>query len=323
MTPIPLIVVYCLLIVLASLLGGYLPSLVRLTHTRMQLMMSFVGGFMLGVAFFHLLPHAKIELELAVRWVLAGLLVTFFLIRFFQFHQHGHEHTAHGAARRDGPDDDSHQQARQCDHPHHHPHAFSWVGVALGLSLHAAMDGVAVAAGVLQGAAAASTFFLVGLGPFLSVLLHKPLDSLSITSLMSASGWSRRARHLVNVAYAMMCPLGAALFYVGLHQSGTRQQLEIVGCALAFSAGVFICISLGDLLPEVQFHVHDRWKLSAALLTGVLLAYAIGYVEPASMHSHPRRWESGEREHSHRHPPSSAGGRIRDNTPSGDMIQSE
>ena len=54
----------------------------------------------------------------------------------------------------------------------------------------------------------------------------------------------------------------------------------IVGCALAFSAGVFICISLSDLLPELEFHAHDRFKLSLALLLGVAAAWGIGYLEP-------------------------------------------
>ena len=48
----------------------------------------------------------------------------------------------------------------------------------------------------------------------------------------------------------------------------------------AFSAGVFLCISLGDLLPEVHFHRHDRLKLSAALLFGVGLAFLVGFLEP-------------------------------------------
>jgi hypothetical protein len=32
---------------------------------------------------------------------------------------------------------------------------------------------------------------------------------------------------------------------------------------------------LADLLPEVQFHRHDRLILSAALLGGVFLAYVL------------------------------------------------
>ena len=40
----------------------------------------------------------------------------------------------------------------------------------------------------------------------------------------------------------------------------------MLGWALAFSAGTFLCISLGDLLPEVHFHSHDRLWLSVQLI---------------------------------------------------------
>jgi zinc and cadmium transporter len=45
----------------------------------------------------------------------------------------------------------------------------------------------------------------------------------------------------------------------------------VTAVALAFSAGTFLCIALSDLLPELQFHSHDRLKLSVALLAGVVL----------------------------------------------------
>jgi len=50
---------------------------------------------------------------------------------------------------------------------------------------------------------------------------------------------------------------------------------------LAFAAGAFICIALGDLLPEVQFHSHDRLRLTALFLLGVGLAAGIGWLELA------------------------------------------
>ena len=86
MWPITLITVYCLFIMAASLLGGWLPSIMRLTHTRMQLMMSFVGGLMMGVALLHMIPHAAIEAESMDHAMLAavlGLLGMFFAIRVF------------------------------------------------------------------------------------------------------------------------------------------------------------------------------------------------------------------------------------------------
>ena len=48
-------------------------------------------------------------------------------------------------------------------------------------------------------------------------------------------------------------------------------------------AGFFVGIALADLLPEVAFHDHDRGKLTLVFLLGILLAYAIGSVEPAGM----------------------------------------
>ena len=57
-SPTALLFIYCLAIAGISLVGGLLPNLVKMTHTRTQLMMSFVAGLMLGVAFYHLLPHS-------------------------------------------------------------------------------------------------------------------------------------------------------------------------------------------------------------------------------------------------------------------------
>ena len=48
---------------------------------------------------------------------------------------------------------------------------------------------------------------------------------------------------------------------------------------LAFAAGMFMCSALSDLLPELQFHQHDRVKLSAALLGGLGLAWAVGQLD--------------------------------------------
>ena len=61
MTAAPLLILYCVLIVLASLAGGLIPLLVRLTHRRMEIALSFVSGVMLGVALVHLLPGALAE----------------------------------------------------------------------------------------------------------------------------------------------------------------------------------------------------------------------------------------------------------------------
>ena len=284
---ITLLVLYSAAILGASLLGGWLPMLVRLTHGRMQLMVSFVGGLMLGIAVFHLQPHSVAEtgsLETSALSLMVGLLVTFFLIRAFHFHSHE-------------PPQEGHERAHDHDHDHDcaehavtrggdRAHRLSWIGVATGLSLHTLMDGLALGASVKADSGHDVFLSLFGFGTFLAIALHKPLDAISITALMQAGGWSPTARHLVNVGYALMCPLGATLFYLGADRLAEHEHL-VIGCGLAFAAGVFLCISLGDLLPEVELHSHDRLKLSAALLLGIVLAYAIGYLEPGTAHAFP------------------------------------
>ena len=76
-------------------------------------------------------------------------------------------------------------------------------------------------------------------------------------------------------AFALMIPLGvgALLPRVGPARAGGRRP-RWTAAALAFSAGTFLCIALSDLLPELQFHAHDRSKLSLALLAGVALMAA-------------------------------------------------
>lgn len=289
-----LLVVYCVCIVAVSLLGGYLPSLITLTHARMQLLMSLVGGLMLGVAMFHLLPHSLEmtgSIDQTIGWVVAGLLTMFFLVRAFHFHQHGPVEQPHDCDHdHDHDHDHGHEHGHNHGHGHEHGHEhshgkvhrYSWVGVFIGLSIHTAIDGVALAADMASHRSEGSTWALVGIGTFLAIVLHKPLDALSITSVMAAGGWPKRTRQLVNLGFSSMCPWGALLFYEGF-----ASHTATVGCALAFAAGVFLCISLGDLLPEVQFHSHDRIKLSVALLIGVTLAYGIHFIEPHHHgHSH-------------------------------------
>ncbi len=288
-----LLAIYCVLIVMGSLVGGWLPSIVRLTHTRMQVMISLVGGLMLGIGFFHLLPHA-IELSGSVKdsmtLAVFGILAMFLLIRAFHVHHHGPlelpdasgtvvaDSYQHQLQPVEGSGHVSHGHDHDHDHGgHHHQHEvnrLSWIGIASGLALHTLIDGIALGASVRADAGQPGMHWLLGFGTFLAVALHKPLDALAITSLMTAAGWSSRSRNLVNAAFAVMCPLGAVLFLVGLDSFNGPQQ-EIVASAMAFAAGVFICISLGDLLPEMEFHSHNRVPLTIALLTGIVLAWVI------------------------------------------------
>ncbi len=300
---------YSIVIVAASIFGGYVPLLVRLTHTRMQIMMSFIAGLMLGVSFFHLLPHAVAEMDSiddAILWMTGGFVVMLLLLRAFHFHQHEPiPLAAEGSAAHDHSHDHSHHHphdAHRHDHSHDHAHghgtrrgSMNWLGIAIGMSIHTLLDGVALAANVVAEAEETGPHLLVGLGTFLAIALHKPLDSLSITSIMTAGNWSMAARHWANVVFSLMCPLGCAIFVLGLHHVVQRQHVAL-GAVLGLSAGIFLCISVADLMPELELHSHDRVRLSIALLLGLALAYGIHAIEPAHSHEHGH-----DHEHPHEH----------------------
>lgn len=291
MSPAALLLVYCVFIFVASNTGGRLSDLIHMTHLRTQLLMSGVAGLMLGIAMLHLLPHADEILDSSSATgmgALLGLIAMFLLIRLFHTHDHGvldgtlsHDHE-HGHEHEHEHEHHEHT----CDHEHNHDpetKRFGWAGVFFGLALHTLIDGVALASSVIADASHGSWMGLAGVGTFLVIVLHIPLDSFAITSVMSKQGWSGHSQRIVSMLFSLACPAGAFLMYLGA--TTVLEGSGILGWGLAISAGFFICIALADLLPEVAFHDHDRVKLTIALLMGVFIAIGIENL-PGHSHSH-------------------------------------
>ena len=294
-----LLAAYCAAIVAGSLLGGSLPRWIQMNHTRIQLSISFVGGLMVGVAVFHLLPHALHALgesrtDEVFGAMMLGLLIMFFMLRFFHFHQHESvdlisEDTGHPCEQDHDHSMHDHDHGDHCEvhHPHTHHHsplALTWSGVLFGLGVHTLMDGVAPASAVqAESQHAGHSTYLWGFSVFLAVLLHKPMDAMSIAALMRAQGASSRKIIAASIAFSSMVPVGAFLVLFFGSQDGYVGR-SIAAWGLAFSAGVFLCIALSDLLPEMEFHSHHRVPLTFALLAGVTVAWSIGYLEPQHLH---------------------------------------
>jgi zinc and cadmium transporter len=236
--------------------------------------------------------------------MLGGFLVMFFLQRFFHFHHHdlpegdpedcchGESHTLHS------------HEARHDHGARHHAHTLaeksarqlSWIGTALGLSLHSLLDGLALGAAV---AAASGGHKLAGIPTALAVILHKPFDAMTVATLMAAGGSSRVSRHVLNALFALATPLGVGLFYLGFSYFAGSNEV-FLGCALAFCAGTFLCIASSDLLPELQFHSHDRFKLSFALAAGLATALFVSQLETHS-HSPADGSQPADAHHGHSH----------------------
>lgn len=276
---VAVLVGYLLLIAAAAFLGGASMSLLALGHRATQVLLSFTGGVLLGVGLLHLLPHAAQSLggdiEATMGWALIGFFVMFLLERAFHAHAH---HAAESAC--------GHDQVEEHHHDHHHHHHASsasgrgrlaWYGALAGLSLHSVADGAALAAAVSVDSA-------TGFATFLAIVLHKPLDAAIIATLMMSAGASVRLRRAINIGYALVVPLGAFGFFASLPFFGGERDTA-VGIALALAGGAFVCIAAADLLPEVQFHTHDRLLLTTALALGLGLAWGMAVME-RSTHDH-------------------------------------
>jgi zinc and cadmium transporter len=288
--------VYSVLILAVSLLGGSVPLLGKVTHSRLQLYLSLSAGVMLGASFFHVMPDA---MEMAGAgfgwWMSLGAVGLFCIERFIA----PHSHEASSKLQME------HEHEPGCEHDHEHraaPSVSGWMAV-LGLTIHTFMNGVGLAGAVqfdLQQESHGS-WVLPGLALFLAIGLHKPADALAISTVLSRKGVAVGKIKLVQVGFALMVPIGAGAFMAtsGAIDQGLRNQLT--GAALAFSAGTFLFIALSDLLPEVQFHRHDRVPLFLALVIGVLFMGFIALLEPhdEGEHKHDAGPANGARHDDH------------------------
>jgi len=284
MPEITQLIIYCIIILAVSLLGGWIPIWIKLSHKRLEIATSFVAGMMLGMGLLHMLPHAIQQFDHNIHdimiWTLIGLLTMFFIERFFSFHHHDSYNTEVDCC---GHENDTHNHNSGHKRNQHH---ITWSGAAIGLTLHSILAGIALAAGVHNNSGVA----FAGIGIFLVILLHKPFDSMTIAMLMSAGKHSKNRIHFVNALFALAIPLGALLFHFGL---ANFSESNFIAKALAFSAGTFLCVSLSDLLPELQFHHHDRIKLTLSLLAGLGFAWIVGLAEHQSHnHDHAPHTES-------------------------------
>ena len=250
--------------ILAGALGGGALPLLR-DARRSDLMLSFSAGVMLGAAFFHMLPEAVEGAGArAVPFVLVGFLFLYLLERFVLIHVCAEPGPNVRLSTRDAGavvyhGDHVHLEGTTgCD-----VHTFG-LAAFLGMSAHIVVDGFAL------GAANATP--QVGLLVFVAIIAHKIPSSFSLSAILRAEGYSRGRALAMNATFALMVPLGAAL-YVVLRRVARAEVFTPM--ALAASAGTFLHLSLSDILPDLHRQGGSKLRLSGALLLGLGLMWAL------------------------------------------------
>ncbi len=280
MTPLTTVLVAMSVLIAASLLGGWLASLRALGHRGMQLLLSFVAGLLGGLAALVLLPEAAehgLGIKAAMGWATGGFIGVVVLERLLCFHHH------------ETPGDDVGHAC--CGHDHGArlatPAAFA------GLAVHGALAGLA-----LGMAIAADTNAVWPAGVLLlAIALHKPFDGLTVVAVARRDGLKRSKQHALNLAYAFVTPVAVAVGFFGAgHLDETMSS-----AALAVAAGLLLALALGDLLPEVQSHDHDRLLLTVMLVLGLAAAVGVGVLHDLG-HDHQPPPACVQDGHTHDHP---------------------
>lgn len=213
---------FLLFIFAVTMIGGWIPTIKDWSQNTFRMLISFCAGILLGAVFFHMVPEITEVLGRQIGFpVILGFLAIYVMEKFIMVH----------------PCEEGH-----CDY-----HKIGLAAYA-GIGFHSILDGVAI------GAASMLNMSVVIL---LAVTIHKFPAALALSSILMKGGeFSSRKVLAYMVIFALITPAAAILSTFALEEFNPYP----VGFALGVSAGTFLYISIGDLLPTV--HEGDEKKLN-------------------------------------------------------------
>jgi zinc transporter ZupT len=215
----------------AVLFGGALAFKFKSQNRRfLQLILSFVGAYILGIIVLHLIPDAYSDGKQAIGlWVLGGFFIQLVLEQLSMGVEHGHIH----------------------DHHHTSKPLFA-LQVMLGLSVHAFIEGLPL------------SMFADTRALFYGVIMHKAPEAFALALLLIMSHFDKKTVWGCIVFFSMMSPLGAFLTQYAHFQEGTLH------CIIALVIGSLLHISTTILFEIDNTDEHRiSWSKIGAIAAGV------------------------------------------------------
>ncbi|XP_077410472.1 zinc transporter ZIP12-like [Vanacampus margaritifer] len=271
-----------LLITLGSMLGICLIFFNSCQETYNLILQLFVGlavGTLSGDALLHLIPqilglHGHDEEHLAEQtdylWKIVGVVAGiygFFLMErlfFFLLPPHGHSHSREGPSRRgksistiqlQGPVDEEAETPQQRPSQQSGGVPLLAVMVIVGDSLHNFADGLVVGA-------AFSSSPETGMATTVAILCHEIPHEMGDFAVLLSSGLPVKTAVVMNFISALTAFAG---LYIGLFVSA---QVQVQQWIFAVTAGIFLYLSLVEMLPEMS-RLRTGRPLTAFLLQNV------------------------------------------------------
>jgi len=216
-----------------TMVAGWIPTIRIWSQETFRAVVSFCAGVLLGAVFFHMLPQISPVLGEQVGFpIMLGFFTIFILEKFIMVHP---------------------CEEGECDY-----HSMG-MAACVGIGFHSLLDGVAIGAGSLMN---------LSLVIILAVTIHKVPAALALSGILVKGGEYSREKILLSMfIFSLTSPIGAILSVLLLQ----GMDDHLVAVALGFSAGTFLFISIGDLLPTVYEEHHKGYRNLVCMGLGILL----------------------------------------------------
>ncbi len=227
--------------------GALLAISIGVSHRQLCALISFAAGSLLAAAAFHIIPES---LETLTPVTLALTLLSGY--GFFYLISRYVSHMCPACA------------ASHFDHQSHHKPANSknmFLLLAIALTIHSLMDGIAIALGhELSEGANHSIFF--------TIAIHKLPEGLALCALLLGAGHSRAKAFLWTLVFesSTVAGWGIGFYFLQGHMHAEWLQLLMVHIA-----GGFIYLSLHAVINEVKDH-SPRFILSFFVIGFLFMA---------------------------------------------------
>ena len=240
-------------IIAVALAGGILSVTVAAALTvavgthRINVLISYAIGALLGAAFLEVLPHALEhgEPHRMTATVLVGIMIFFVLEKLVLWRHCHHDYC----------------EAHDAQAPAH-DHGRSGMLIVIGDTFHNFVDGILIAAAFLEGPQ-------VGIIMALAIIAHEIPQEVGDYMILLHSGYSKVRALLLNLLSSMATLLGALLAYFAL-----SDMQEWIPSLLGLAAASMIYVAVADLIPGL----HKRTELKATMQQVLLIGLGIGSV---------------------------------------------
>jgi zinc transporter 9 len=239
-----------------ALVGGLLPVLGNWQQNQKLLhkSTSIAAGVLLASALLVILPEGFEIAGESDHLLMGGMVLSGFMMMLI-LEGSGIGHAIH---------EEHHDHEGEHGHTHVH-HQTAPLLLVLGLSLHAAVDGLAIGSAMASGSAAISAIIT------LAVILHKVPAAFSLGIFSTHQNTEKKDVIRDVVLFSLATPVFIILSFFMLQDIAH----ETIGLLMLFAGGTFLYVSTVDTLPDIHNTETGRSAMLHVVLGAGLLTLAL------------------------------------------------